>query len=47
MTLAVTRTVRRGSASSVGVIVWCRNSEATARAPMSSGNTYPNETAIV
>ena len=38
-TLADTSTVRRGSASRVGVMVWCRNSEATASAPTSSGKT--------
>src|SRR5699024_10643880 len=41
-TFADSTTLRRGSASSVGVIVWCRNSPVTANAPMISGNTYPS-----
>ena len=43
---AITRR-RIGSASSVGVRVWCRYSDVTSSAPTISGNTYPSDTAIV
>ena len=36
---------RCGSARNVGVRVLCRNSPVTARAPSSTGNTYPTDEA--